>query len=809
MRLKELNLVSFGKFQGDTILFDEGLNIIYGENESGKTTIHNFIDGMFYGFLRPYVSRRYYREEHRRYRPWNQESYRGTLRFSKEGMDYRIDRDFGEEKVKVYEDLTGRDITKDIDTGERVKLHLPGMHFFNFNTIVYNNTVSIRQLGNKIDSELSKEIKDRLANMSTSLDDDISVKEAISQLDRQLEMIGTERAYTKPYGKAINKLDELKRELEEARQQRVEYDGYVDESHILKKEIGDRKSRIEKLEEDLEKIEMLHIKRVYDEAVGIEDKLNEIDEDIGDLEVYSGLSFDEYSEGLKMHGDSENLKREIADLSNKLEDMEQELTDLGTGEDEMILDGISIEELDADMFQYTEVEEERNELIIGSHRNRLDILDSRLADMEGRVEESKTRRTISILLSLASVVLGLLNPVIVLGTLPLIGITLYFNRQYKRNRGEMEELKLEIEEMRLEEARRNDRLQWINEYQDGIMKKYDCASKVELNRLYDDMRLKSINLKDRMERIRGLETGIKDIRIKLDFKQEERQELEERLHILMKINNSGTLDEFKEGLEKKTLYDGLIKDRANKLEVLDNLLDGKTLEDLKDMASQYDEEYIEDIEGMDRDSIVERIDVEKQILSDMTNDLARLEERIDGLDRRVRDLVNIEEEIHRIEQLIQNFMDRIESINRAKEAIEKISKEIHEQFAPNINEWVSEVIHRITDGRYDCIRIDDDLDIAVENPNTQEIIEIDNLSGGTIDQLYFALRFGIINSIRGGNLPLILDDCFIQYDRERLGNILEFLAELSNDRQILLFTCHRREGEVLDELGFDYNLISI
>ncbi len=51
MILKELRLISFGKFQNKTICLEEGLNIIYGENESGKTTIHNFIDGMFYGFF--------------------------------------------------------------------------------------------------------------------------------------------------------------------------------------------------------------------------------------------------------------------------------------------------------------------------------------------------------------------------------------------------------------------------------------------------------------------------------------------------------------------------------------------------------------------------------------------------------------------------------------------------------------------------------------------------------------------------------------------------------------------------------------
>lgn len=72
-----------GSLKKKIIHFDEGLNIIYGDNESGKTTIHNFIDGMFYGFLKPYVKRKIYLEEHEKYKPWNREEYMGILKFKK------------------------------------------------------------------------------------------------------------------------------------------------------------------------------------------------------------------------------------------------------------------------------------------------------------------------------------------------------------------------------------------------------------------------------------------------------------------------------------------------------------------------------------------------------------------------------------------------------------------------------------------------------------------------------------------------------------------------------------------------------
>ena len=122
---------------------------------------------------------------------------------------------------------------------------------------------------------------------------------------------------------------------------------------------------------------------------------------------------------------------------------------------------------------------------------------------------------------------------------------------------------------------------------------------------------------------------------------------------------------------------------------------------------------------------------------------------------------------------------------------------------------MGQIISLITDGKYNQVRINDHLDITVENPSTKEIIHIDNLSGGTIDQLYFALRFSIISSLKGERLPLILDDCFIQYDNERLANAMKFLSHISKDKQVILFTCHHREREILEGLGAKYNLINL
>jgi len=83
------------------------------------------------------------------------------------------------------------------------------------------------------------------------------------------------------------------------------------------------------------------------------------------------------------------------------------------------------------------------------------------------------------------------------------------------------------------------------------------------------------------------------------------------------------------------------------------------------------------------------------------------------------------------------------------------------------------------------------------------------LSLGTIDQLYLSLRLSTIKEISDENLPIILDESFVYYDKERLKNILEYLNERCKDFQIIILTCSNREKEIMEELGIEYNFIEI
>ena len=809
MILKELNLISFGKFQNKTIHLKEGLNILYGKNESGKTTIHNFIDGMFYGFLKPYAKRRNYLEGLEKYRPWNNQNYAGVLKLFQEGKVYRIERDFEKGKVKVYDDLVGIDITAKIDKGERLKDNLPGIHFFDFNNMVYNNTISIKQLENKIESDLSKELGDRLANISTSLDDDISVKNAINNLDKKLDAIGTERAYTKPYGKAINKLDNLKKYKNELLESKEEYNRQIIESFKLKEEIEKQENKLEELNNKLKRLEILEKKKIYEEGINIKSELREIDAEIINLKKYSELSFEDYALAIKLEGDKEYISKEIQELNNTLEEIEKELNIAIREIDENIIDDIDIEKFYSDLDKFDETEEEKSNIIINREQNKLDLLSSEIRGKKDKEKSLRTSMLIFFILSIVSLGLVFVNPLFLIFPI-ILGILGFVRRSsYKKIISEIEKINMQLEDIAKNEKERDKRLIDIENFQKEILEKYNCNSKLELKRLKDDIYFKDRNYGIKKEEIKKLKENREKVIVNLKTREDRIEKLKEELKRIKIENNAKDLEDFKLGLDKKKKYEELIKEKESKTQILQKILGNSTFKEIEEEIKSYDYEDLIDIEDIDKFDLIQDIEDIKFNLQKYWDTNSRLEERIENLNRDVKEILVVEEEIERLKVEIEDYENEIKSINLAKETIENISKEIHHQFAPTINKEVSEIISIISDGRYKEVKVDEDLNISIENPNTQEIVPIESLSGGTMDQLYFALRFSIISSIKGQSLPLILDDCFIQYDDERLKNIIKYLHQISHERQIILFTCHHREREILDEIGLKYNLIKL
>ncbi len=80
---------------------------------------------------------------------------------------------------------------------------------------------------------------------------------------------------------------------------------------------------------------------------------------------------------------------------------------------------------------------------------------------------------------------------------------------------------------------------------------------------------------------------------------------------------------------------------------------------------------------------------------------------------------------------------------------------------------------------------------------------VDQLSRGTAEQLYLALRFGFIEEFAGNRspLPIIMDDILVNFDPLRATAAIEALIQLSEQLQILYFTCHPSTADKFRELN--------
>jgi uncharacterized protein YhaN len=815
MLLKELNLIGFGKFKNKNIVLKDGINLIYGENEAGKSTLHSFIDGMFYGFLKPNIKRTDYLPEYEKYNPWTNNRYAGIIRFKYNGKFYRIERNFtkGEENTKVLDETTGVDITKNIEAGSGRVLQ-PGIHFFGFNTRVFSNTIFIKQLGTKTDDKLAAEVTEKLINVTTTLDDNISVDKAISELKVRMGEIGTDRASTKPYAKNLRDIERLQEEKSNILSEKDAYQSYLEEKIRLNNNLEIEMRNLSRLREKLLKVEILEKARTLEEAKILSDEIANLNSKIDKLSSYANISMDQYKESINLSNAIDFIDKNIVQSKFELENIENRLQSMDN-EGYNDIYGKKIEEISKDYNYYEELEEEKNTIFYNKEDNKIEFLKRDYKELKGKSSKYKVIQIFSIILAIiafgATIIAIITKKYLPIGILFIVfgSIGGYYTNKVNNLKYIIEDISRKIEDIYNREKEKQSRIEEIEKLKKSLLEKYNTTGKMEFKKLLDRLQIEHYRQKEQIELYNELKIKREFL---LDRIYEDEFNKKQNLITLEAIfteNNVRDIQEFNYSLDKRNMYEQYIRESEGKKEILRKVLGQHTIEDLIAELGNFYLDINNSIEDMDKNQIKYQIDRINENISDIKIALRGAEENLNILGKDMERLVVIEEEIERKIKYKEELENKYKSLEIAAQAIEELSRDIHSQFTPEINKKVSKIVEKITEGKYNNIKISESLNISVENPITREIIDINSLSGGTIDQLYFSLRFGIINSMVDNKLPLILDDCFIQYDDSRLKNIIEFLTDIGNERQVILFTCHNREKKALEDLGAKFNLINL
>lgn len=234
--------------------------------------------------------------------------------------------------------------------------------------------------------------------------------------------------------------------------------------------------------------------------------------------------------------------------------------------------------------------------------------------------------------------------------------------------------------------------------------------------------------------------------------------------------------------------------------------------DREDIIAKYQNKvsigYIEEYLDKTYEELVRKIELKENKINSSKFRLQTIENNIREINSKLENLSSIEEELQNAEEEKEELMSLNNSYNIAKECLEKAYSQVKENISPKFTENLCTIISEISNNRYKNIVVTDSEGLNVEIDDGR-YIPASRLSVGTVDQMYLSLRLSALDEISNETMPIILDEAFAYFDKDRLTNILRYINKNFKNNQIIIFTCSEREQNVLDNLKIDYNLINL
>lgn len=288
MKIENIKINSFGTLKNKEINLDKNVNIIYGKNESGKSTLLTYIKTAFYGISKNKNGKQI--SDFDKYKPWSGEEFSGKIKYIlDDGSKYEIFRDFNKKNAKIYNDNL-EDITKQFNMDKK-----EGSQFFleqvGLDENMFTSTIMSGQQEVKLNEQQQNVLVQKIANIAGTGDSNLSYNKAKEKLNKkQLEEVGTERTQGKPINILKSKIKYISEMLEKLNLYKQEKITIKQRKKDLENKIQGQEQRrelIKKISELSEKI------RIESEKVNYKNKIKEEKQD-----------------------EIENLKREKEEITN-------------------------------------------------------------------------------------------------------------------------------------------------------------------------------------------------------------------------------------------------------------------------------------------------------------------------------------------------------------------------------------------------------------------------------------------------------------------------------------------------------------
>ena len=266
MKINYLKINGFGKIKNKEINLKKNINLIYGKNESGKSTLLKFIYCMLYGISKNKNGKDI--SDFEKYKPWNAEEFSGKLNYIlNNGEQFEVFREFSKKNPKIYNSNL-EEISKQFNIDKN-----KGNQFFYDQTKIdeslFLSTNIVEQQEVVLDTNNQNILTQKIANILSSGEDNISYKKVMANLSKKLiEEVGTERTVGRP----LNEVEETIREL---RTNKNKLENFTNISMDVKENKKEIENALKNIEYEIDLIKEIKNIKEYEEIKKEKININE------------------------------------------------------------------------------------------------------------------------------------------------------------------------------------------------------------------------------------------------------------------------------------------------------------------------------------------------------------------------------------------------------------------------------------------------------------------------------------------------------------------------------------------------------
>ncbi|WP_413627205.1 AAA family ATPase [Fructilactobacillus vespulae] len=843
MKIKKVEIFSYGKFKNFKCDF-QNLQVIYGNNESGKTTMINFIKDILFGFER--------RSTSHPYAPKDKSEMGGRLLIEYDNSDYIVQRVDG----KNGGDVTVYDSNENEVPATLLEKFRGPIDRSVFDNLFYFGAPDLKEISNLTTVELEERIRqvgvvgiNQWLNLKNKIAKDAG--EIYKPRGRKQELNGLLKGY-----------EELEEEVNQAKQKYPEFIDLSQREKELNQELEHINGQVQKLIGEETKLNQDRQSwYIYKEIKNFEQKqlkplpgytdqelqkFNQLEAKIDnaklDLQMRkSGL--DKLKNTTKANSSIyqtyldnrlvvENLNNELEDkfdLSRELRQIEQRQSDL---QEQIKIDNIEAGGENSQPFD-EKTAQKVNELF--KTKNNLDS--QRLFEQSRKTAKSPEANKLPLVLMLLGVIISLVSffvggiglPILLIVGLIILGLGIYQKSNDKKAnlQNEPEEsnfvekinqIDQQLEEIGTQHSINNVKQEnWTGSLQTAIARRDNEVKRNEQLQQQVDLIKKQINdyivswiklgwkLNENENLISNL-NKIKQIKLKLQDeiskKQQDQQYLQEQQQQFDQYNENyqNINHELTDFLQQKELN--------TKAEYLDNyqkqVAIKKQIELYEENKKKLNAEIINRLnQYTDENDLLLRLKTTKRKKeqielqsSELVKQKTITETKLDGL-RKDGTFDNLRQQLANKQTEIIHLTEKWLSLKLTNQWIEKVLNLASHGRFPQVQKLAEKYFNLLTANHYDRIKYDKKITVYT---NQKQKFEIKELSRGTMQQLYLSFILALtISFSEEYEIPIVIDDGFVDFDSNRTDAAISLLQEVAKDTQVIYYTANEQILEKINQ----------